>query len=229
MQRFSSKLRQEATMTMTAHKKNAIPSETRSQELPSAQERQFETVFLANWSQVYGFLLRLVGDQAEAEDLALETFLRLYQRPPGRELAGDVVEEAGRPIGGWLHRVAANLGLNALRGWKRRQRYEMDAGRSDLWERQQYGPERNPAELFQAEEERQHTRRILGEMNSRQSRLLILRHSGLAYKEIAAELGVAATSIGPLLVRAEEDFERRYRAASLDGANAPEEEDHASD
>jgi predicted DNA binding protein len=33
----------------------------------------------------------------------------------------------------------------------------------------------------------------------------------MAYKEIAAELGVSPTSIGPLLVRAERDFEKRYR------------------
>ena len=63
---------------------------------------QFETIFLENWPRVYGLLFRLVGDQAEAEDLALETFMRLYQRPP--------VNNPALNLGGWLHRVAVNLG-----------------------------------------------------------------------------------------------------------------------
>jgi RNA polymerase sigma-70 factor (ECF subfamily) len=47
-------------------------------------------------------------------------------------------------------------------------------------------------------------------MRPREAQLLILRHSGLAYKEIAAALGVAPGSIGTLLARAEKEFERLY-------------------
>ena len=212
-------------MTMTARKKSARPSLTTPEAQPAEAAplltRQFEAVFIAHWPRVYGFLLRLVGDHAEAEDLALETFLRLYRQPPPEapDLAATNMASPGEPadpIGGWLRRVATNLGLNAIRGWKRRQHYELEVGGSDLRQRLQRGQESNPAELFQAEEERQRVRRILSEMNPRQSRLLVMRHSGLPYREIAAELGVAATSIGPLLARAEVDFERRYRAAYLD-------------
>ena len=39
-----------------------------------------------------------------------------------------------------------------------------------------------------------------------------MRYSGMAYKEIAAALNLSPTSIGPLLARAERDFEKRYRA-----------------
>ena len=35
----------------------------------------FEALFREHWAHVYGVLRRLVGDPAEAEDLALETFL----------------------------------------------------------------------------------------------------------------------------------------------------------
>jgi transcriptional regulator len=48
-------------------------------------------------------------------------------------------------------------------------------------------------------------------MSQRQAQLLVLRHSGMSYKELAGTLSVSPTSIGPLLVRAEEEFERRYR------------------
>jgi RNA polymerase sigma factor (sigma-70 family) len=166
--------------------------------------QSFEVNFLEHWPRVYAFLLRLVGDHAEAEDLALETFMRLYQRPPA--------DDEFLNIGGWLHRVATNLGLNAIRSWKRRQRYELENGKGVLQEHRA----NNPAELFTVEEEHRLVRQILAEMNPRQSRLLILRYSGFAYQEIAQLLGLSATSLGPLLLRAEAEFERRYRASNLE-------------
>ena len=160
----------------------------------------FEALFLEHWSHVYRLLCRLVGDPAEAEDLALETFVRLYQRYPLRE-------NESNP-GGWLHRVATNLGLHSIRGWKRREHYELTAGKYALEET----PEARPAEILAQEEERRLVRLALAQMNERQSQILILRHSGLSYKEIAEALELAPASIGPLLVRAEREFEKRYRA-----------------
>jgi DNA-directed RNA polymerase specialized sigma24 family protein len=54
-------------------------------------------------------------------------------------------------------------------------------------------------------------------MAPRQAQLLVLRHTGLAYKDIAAALGVSTNSIGALLARAEREFERRYRARYPEG------------
>ena len=160
----------------------------------------FETLFLEHWAHVYRLLYRLVGDPVEAEDLALETFVRLYQKYPLRE-------HESNP-GGWLHRVATNLGLHSIRSWKRRERYEMTAGKYALEET----PEARPAEILAQAEERRLVRLALAKMNERQSQLLILRHSGLSYKEIAEALDLAPTSIGPLLLRAEREFEKQYRA-----------------
>lgn len=160
----------------------------------------FEALFLEHWAHVYHLLCRLVGDPAEAEDLALETFLRLYQKPP--------LQEDGFNPGGWLHRVATNLGLHSIRSWKRRERYELSAGKHALEE----APEDRPAEILAQEEERRLARLALAKMNGRQSQLLILRQSGSSYKEIAEALDLAPASIGPLLVRAEREFEKCYRA-----------------
>lgn len=162
---------------------------------------EFEALFLEHWPRVYGLLVRLVGDHAEAEDLALETFWRLHNR-----LSAD-----GRALnlGGWLYRVATNLGFNALRGWKRREQYELEAGH---WDPPQ--PPVDPAEALAQAEERQRVRQVLKAMNPRQAQLLILRHSGLSYRELAAALDVSANSIGVLLARAEREFEERYAQAT---------------
>jgi DNA-directed RNA polymerase specialized sigma24 family protein len=43
-------------------------------------------------------------------------------------------------------------------------------------------------------------------LDVRDQQLLLLHHAGLAYREIAAELGVAPSSIGALLTRARRRF-----------------------
>ena len=160
----------------------------------------FDELFREHWPHVYRLLLRLVGDPAEAEDLALETFLRLYQQPP----AG----AQGFNFGGWLHRVAANLGLHSIRSFKRREHYELTAGRYALEE----SPENRPAEIAARNEETAFTRLVLASMPERWARLLVLRYSGASYKEIALALNISPGSVGPLLLRAEREFEKRHLA-----------------
>jgi RNA polymerase sigma-70 factor (ECF subfamily) len=199
-------------MNMAIKKNRTSPTSLPLAEKPSADlSSQFEAIFLEHWSQVYGLLLRLVGDHAEAEDLALDAFLRLYQRQGSKSASAK--GEDNFNVGGWLHRVATNLGLNAIRGWKRRQRYELESGKVDLVE----NDPTSPAEIFATGEERQRVRIILSQMEPRQAQLLILRHSGLTYQEIAAALELSVASIGTLLGRAESEFARRYRAADHAG------------
>jgi RNA polymerase sigma-70 factor (ECF subfamily) len=166
----------------------------------------FEELFLEHWTRVYRCLVRLVGDPAEAEDLALETFVRLYQRPP--------VHTENANLGGWLHRVATNLGLHSIRSHRRRERYEWAAGQRALDE----AAENRPSEILASEDECRAVRAVLAQMKERQAQLLIMRYSGMSYKEIAAALGLSPTSIGPLLLRAEREFEKRYRAVSKEEA-----------
>ena len=130
----------------------------------------FETVFIQQYPRVYAVLVRIVGDRTEAEDLALETFWQLHRRPPANRQTQN--------LGGWLYRVATNLGLNALRTRKRRERYELQAGASAL----RQNPADDPAEAAVAEEERDRVRQVLKQMNSRQAQLLLMRYSGLSYR-----------------------------------------------
>ena len=158
----------------------------------------FESVFNEHWQRVYGVLYRLLGDPDEAQDLALEAFWRLHQRLPR---AGNI-----QNLEGWLYRVATNLGLNALRSYQRRQRYEGKAGVLALENDQPSDPELEVERL----QEQEQVRTTLAQMKPRSAKLLVLRHSGLTYTEVAAALGIAPSSVGTLLARAEREFEKRY-------------------
>lgn len=164
-----------------------------------ASKAGFEALFQENWSGVYRLLLRLVGDHAEAEDLALEAFLRLHQNLGRLSSGGD--------MSAWLYRVAINLGLNALRGQARREHYETEAGQQI----QAQTPPSDPAQEVERRAERAQVRAVLREMKPRSAQLLVLRNAGLSYAEVAAAVGIARGSVGTMLVRAEREFEAIYR------------------
>ncbi len=171
------------------------------QRLRAGDEEAFDALFVRHYSLVYAVLYRLLGDRQAAEDVAQETFLALHQQPPRMELKG------GLPA--WLCRVALNRGYNALRGERRaRQRVLQAADLSTTLD-----PE---AELVRSDE-RAGVRAALGDLPERQGKLLLLRHAGFSYAEIAAVLDVAPGSIGTLLVRAERAFLEAYRRANSAG------------
>lgn len=163
----------------------------------------FETVFHQYWPSIHRLLIRMVGDVDEAQDLAHEAFLRLHRRPG--------LLAAGQNPGGWLYRVASNLGYNALRSRRRRRQYEIEAGRRVM----ESNAALDPGHELERTEERAQVRTILGAMKPRSARILILRQSGLTYAELAATLNLAPASVGKVLARAELEFERKYRQSFL--------------
>jgi RNA polymerase sigma-70 factor (ECF subfamily) len=163
---------------------------------PAGREAAFEAAFAEHYQRIYAVLFRLLGDRAQAEDLTLETFWRLWDRAP---------RQAGN-LAGWLYRVALRLGYNALRAGRRRARYEIEAGVLALEVNAPPGPEA----AVELAEERARVRAALRRLPPRDAQLLLLRQAGLSYKELAAALGLAPGSVGSLLTRAEAQFEAVY-------------------
>lgn len=168
-------------------------------------QQNFDALFVAHYEGVFRLLYRITGTREEAEDLAQETFLRLHRSP---HLWDERQREREQNVGGWLYRVATNLAYNALRGQQRRERREslvlgqaLSAG----------SHEPDPAEVAQRADEQATVRRALAGLPERQAQLLILRHAGLSYREVAEVLKVAPGSVGTLLARAQAAFEKAYR------------------
>jgi RNA polymerase sigma factor (sigma-70 family) len=162
----------------------------------------FETIFMHYYPLIYRIAYRCVGQCDEAEDIAQDVFCRFYQTPP------DSAEEAVQRA--WLCRVAVNLGLSALRARKRRMSREdrvfaLTRDRNPLESQYQ-----NPEQSVLADEQAALIREVLAELPERQQVYLLLRTSGLSYVEIAQVTGVATSSVGTLLARAERDFRRKY-------------------
>ncbi|HEV2386704.1 MAG TPA: sigma-70 family RNA polymerase sigma factor [Candidatus Acidoferrales bacterium] len=162
-------------------------------------EAAFEQFFREHYGRVAAILCRLVGEQARAEELASDIFWKLYRGrllPPGENAAS------------WLYRTATNAGIDALRADARRRRYERAAG-----EEQASGSSpADPLGTALGKEERAQVRAALALLKPAQAQALILRASGFSYKDVAETLGVKATSVGTMLIRAETAFRACYRA-----------------
>ncbi len=177
-------------MTMTLSRRHSQALEAQS------MQDEFEALFQEHWERLCRILYNMLGDWDEAEDLVLEAFVQLYRQPP---------QQFANP-GGWLYRVASNLGLNTLRARKRRQHYETQAGVETL--QNEFGSD--PASAVEQRLEREQVQAVLSQMKPRSAQILLLRHSGLSYAEIAETLEVAPASVGTLLARAEQEFEKIY-------------------
>jgi len=74
----------------------------------------FERLVRCYQAHVWRFLRHLLGDDALAEDVTQETFLRLYQRLPTFSWRSK--------FSTWVFRVARNAGIDALRSRRRHDR-----------------------------------------------------------------------------------------------------------
>ena len=152
----------------------------------------FEAIFEAQYEPVSRAIARIIHDSGRAEELAVDVFWKLLRNPRAQ----------GEHAGGWLHRTAVRLALDELRRRARRERYE----KLMAWA----GRPLQPDEIFAALEEQGRVRSVLAGLAPRHAELLLLRHDGASYGELAGSLGIHEASVGQLLSRAQQAFRKEY-------------------
>ena len=164
----------------------------------------FEELVRRHESRVYRFLLRMLGDPAEAEDVAQETFLNLHRH--GRRFRGEA------RFSTFVYRVAANGALNRRRGLGRRGNWYRR-----LAERQAAGdhlPEapRDPESAAAGAQLGRMVQEALAELPEPLRLALVLCDiEGLGYGEIAAALGVPVGTVKSRIHRARGLLRERLR------------------
>jgi len=149
------------------------------------------------------FLVRMVRDQALAEDLAQEVFLRVYQsrhryQPEARFTT-------------WLYRIATNLALNAIRDRKPvAAPIESEEGERES-ETARLPDGRPTAEQQMMESDRARIiREALGQLPENQRAAVILhKYQNVDYRQISKILGVSESAVKSLLFRAYESLRAR--------------------
>jgi RNA polymerase sigma-70 factor, ECF subfamily len=173
----------------------------------AGSRERFVTTFRGRYRELYGLGYRLLGDHGEAEDIVQETFLKLDGHP--------VLERPDDEVAAWLRRVCLNTAYNRLRGQRRATARLDRAGRAERVDDEADERGEPLLDVLRAEQ-RQAVRRALATLPERQRAVLLLRHAGYSYTEIAATLDLAVGSVGVLLARGE----RAFRDAYLDSDHA---------
>ncbi|WP_379127094.1 sigma-70 family RNA polymerase sigma factor [Paenibacillus sp. sgz500958] len=160
----------------------------------------FQVIFYEHYPSVRRKLAALVRDEAAADDLAQDVFLRLYRNPP----------EDPRALGAWLHRVLTRIGYDYLDKKARERRLQNK--QETLYDMEASPP--TGEELLLRKLDQENIREWLDGLPERDRQALMLRYSGYSYSEIAGELGIRPPVVGTLLHRATEKL-RRNAARSL--------------
>jgi RNA polymerase sigma-70 factor (ECF subfamily) len=155
---------------------------------------------------VYTTAARLTGNDAQAQDIAQEVFVRAYEHFAA--LAGSAT------AGGWLKTVATNLAINHLNRYRKRWRMfsEMRVAGEESEEIEWEVPDTLLAD-FSAEQRGAIVEQALRGLPEHQRVPLVLYHfEDLSYQDIAARLGIS-------LAKVKTDI-RRARAALLPALQA---------
>jgi RNA polymerase sigma-70 factor (ECF subfamily) len=162
----------------------------------------FEDLFAEHYPRLVRTLFRLVGNQAQAEELAADAFYKLCQQRP-RQVPGE-------NLAGWLYRTAMNLGLDALRANQRRIRREERAGEYAKEALMDETTRDSPLNDLLTQERRERVRNVIAQLKPVQGQVLLMGSSGFSCREIAAVLGLKPDSLYVLIARAKAQFEQRY-------------------
>jgi RNA polymerase sigma-70 factor (ECF subfamily) len=174
--------------------------------LQRRDEAAFNELVRSHQSAIFGLLVRMLGDRAEAEDVAQEVFVSAFKAIEG--FRGDSA------LATWLYRIAANHGKNRLKYLARRAR---DAQRP-LDERSAADASTSagarsasPAELVEGQEAERHLEQALSELEEEQRMLLSLRDvSDKSYEEIHQLTGLPIGTVKSKLHRARMALHERF-------------------
>lgn len=154
-------------------------------------ERAFGELLQRYQNAVYGFARRFLADSQEAEDVAQETFLRLFR------VSGRYRPEAS--LGTFLLKIARNICIDLLR-----------KKRPELMEQlPEMANEDTPLVLLEGAIETGRLERAINNLPVNQRSALLLRHGEhLRYNQIAEVMNLTVGAVESLLVRARRTLRR---------------------
>lgn len=154
--------------------------------IAAGDARAFSVLVEAQLDRLLAAARRVLGNDAEAEDVAQEALLRLWRN-------ADKWQPGRARVSTWLYRVAVNLSIDRLRGRKETAMSEPPDSAVA------------PAQQRSVEEEELKVRmdRALQDLPERQRLALVLFHyQGLSMAEVAELLEASVEAIESLLARA---------------------------
>lgn len=165
-------------------------------QVASGDQAAFAVLFDRHVQGVARFAYRFVGDQARAEELAQDIFVKLYRHARSYRPSAKFKT--------FLFKIAANHCLNEVRRGEYRVKHttheaEADAAGGEVAEARAASPD----EELQGKELERAVGEALGQMSERErAAFTMCRFEGMAYREIALALAASEAAVKSLIHRA---------------------------
>jgi RNA polymerase sigma-70 factor (ECF subfamily) len=174
--------------------------------LSAAQLAQFEQVVLPHLDSAYNLARWLMCNDADAEDVVQEAYLR------AAKFFASFRGADGRP---WLLAIVRRAGYD----WLDRNRSHQGTARFDEQLHSQQRESSDPPALLLREEDREILRQALADLPFEYREVLVLRElEGLSYKEIGAITGIPPGTVMSRLARGRERLRDRLARYLREGA-----------
>ncbi|MHB9133688.1 MAG: RNA polymerase sigma factor [Armatimonadota bacterium] len=170
----------------------------------------FDAFYARHREAVGRHLLRIVRDEASAEDLLQETFLRVWLRADQWDGRGSIT--------GWLTRIATNLALNQLRSTKRRREQPLEIPNMQADE-ETFLPgwwvdaiALGPEALCEQRERHELLQRLVAELPEEKREVIRLVHEAeMDIHDVAATLGIPEGTVKSRLHHARKHLAREWK------------------
>ena len=165
------------------------------QRFRDGEEHAFTLLVRRHEGALVNYIAQFIGDRDNAEDLAQETFIRIFQAAP-RYVPGRA------QFNTWMYHIAANLCKNELRNRSRRERNRVDntwhydtgdeaAGMDSIITAAPADVSYEPDVVLERRELRDALRKALTVLVDKYREPLVLRDiHGLSYEEVSKVLGI---------------------------------------
>ena len=173
--------------------------------LASGHDAALDSIMARHGERLFCYLLRVLGNETEADDLAQETFVRVYLN---RERF-----RASAKFTTWLYAIATNLARDRLR-WRSRHpqvSLEMDENGHDGGFRNTLSTsDPTPAENLEAAERTAAVREaVAGLQEDLRLPLVLAEYEGHSHAEIASVLNCSAKAVEMRIYRARQELRQK--------------------
>ncbi len=148
----------------------------------------FDGLLAPRWERIFRIALRIVGHWDEAQDVAQQACLRLWEKLGRFEL--------GEDLDGWIYRIVANLSIDALRRRRARPEAPMPEELASSSSPALHAKGASPEARVLARELERALEVLTAALPPRQKAVFVLsRVEGLSAAEIARVLSIAPSTV----------------------------------
>ena len=182
-------------------------------EFQNGHQGAFEDLFQKYKTPVFNFVMRLLCNRADAEDVVAEVFMKLYTHRHSYKPQAK--------FSTWLFTIARNTSISRVRARNRFTSLWVSSRQTDTYEEiavPDSGP--LPPERLSAQETAQVIQQAVGKLPDDQKEALILReYHNFKYEDIAVIMGCSLENVKILIYRARVKLRKDLPSMLMEGPN----------